>query len=316
LIQKKKKKKKDNLPEHVKEQAYFEEASISVNAGYYLNTPKKKHVAVEFICMTEGEDYWTTLHWSSASNHWYTAAEALIRRDSTLVGWWKIENLQHPQYTAPVDSPVEELEYADPLEEVILGGLHHIATLQGPQLFDTQEPILPQIEAAVESGLHIPLDIPPVAAAPIMVATSGSNTLDYIPMLQPAQASVSQSGQTITVATSTNGGLKGTPSAPFDRDRKKSHAFLITFAIYHFANRKNEAMSNPATCVTTCLTFIQGDMMEPWKEEQMYKLQAHIAGGTDETDKDHWIAFEQDFKDSFTNTNRKNKAFNELTALK
>jgi len=29
-----------------------------------------------------------------------------------------------------------------------------------------------------------------------------------------------------------------------------------------------------------------------------------------------WITFEQDFKDFFTNTNRKNKAFNELTALK
>jgi len=77
----------DDLPEHVKGQAYFKGASQSVNTGYYLNTPKKKHVTVEFIHMTEGEDYWTTLHWSGTSNHWYTAAEALIRRDSTLVGW-------------------------------------------------------------------------------------------------------------------------------------------------------------------------------------------------------------------------------------
>jgi len=306
----------DDLPEHVKGQVYFEDTSQSVNTGYYLNTPKKKHIVVEFICTTEGEDYWTTLYWSGTSNYWYTAAEALIRKDSIFVSWWKIEDPQHPQYTAPVDSPAEELEYTDPLEEVILGGLHHIATLQGSQSFIEQEPILPQIKAAVELGLHIPLDIPPVATEPITVATSGFNTLDYIPMLQPVQASVSQSGQTITVATSTNGGLKGTPPAPFDGDRKKSHAFLIAFAIYHFTNRKNEAMSNPATHVTTCLTFMQGDMMEPWKEEQMYKLQAHIAGGTDETDEDHWIAFEQDFKVSFTNTNRKNKAFNKLTTLK
>jgi len=48
----------------------------------------------------------------------------------------------------------------------------------------------------------------------------------------------------------------------------------------------------------------------------MIKLQTRLAGGTDETDEDHWIAFEQDFKDSFTNTNRKNKVFNELTTLK
>ena len=77
----------DDLPEHVKGQAYFKEASLSVNQGYYINTPKKKHIAVEFIHTTEGEDYWTTLHWSSASNHWYTATEALIKRDSTIVGW-------------------------------------------------------------------------------------------------------------------------------------------------------------------------------------------------------------------------------------
>ena len=118
------------------------------------------------------------------------------------------------------------------------------------------------------------------------------------------------------VAASTNGGLKGTPPAPFDGYRKKSHAFLIAFNIYHFANCKNEAMSNAATHITTCLTFMQGDMMEPWKEEQMSKLMQRLADGTDETDKDHWNAFEQDFKDSFTNTNRKNEAFNELTALK
>jgi len=253
----------DDLPEHIKGQAYFEEAFLSVNTGYYINTPKKKHVVVEFIHITEGEDYWTTLHWSSASNYWYTAAEALIRRDSTITGWWKFEDPQHPQYTAPTDSPTEKLEYTDPLEDVILGGLHHIATLQGPQLFSPQEPILPQIQAAVKLGLHIPLDIPPVAAAPITVAISGSNTLEYIPMSQPAQASVSQGRQTITVAASTNGGLKGTPPAAFDRDRKKSYAFLVAFAIYHFTNRKNEAMSNPAIRITTCLIFMQGEMMEP-----------------------------------------------------
>ena len=234
----------------------------------------------------------------------------MIKRDSTITGWWKIEDPQHPQYTAPALSPIEELEYTDPLEE-ISDKLRSLATLQ-----ESQEPTLPQIEAAVKGEPYIPPDIPPVTAAPITVATLGFNTLEYIPMSQPAQASVSQSGQTITVAASTNGGLKGTPPAPFDGDRKKSHAFLIAFNIYHFANRKNEAMSNVATRITTCLTFMQGDMMEPWKEEQMSKLLQRLDDGTDETDEDHWNAFEQDFKDSFTNTNRKNEAFNELTALK
>jgi len=56
--------------------------------------------------------------------------------------------------------------------------------------------------------------------------------------------------------------------------------------------------------------------MEPWKEEQMIKLQTRLARGMDKTDEDHWTIFEQDFKDSFTNTNRKNEVFNKLTALR
>jgi len=56
--------------------------------------------------------------------------------------------------------------------------------------------------------------------------------------------------------------------------------------------------------------------MEPWKEEQMVKLEARIAGGTADTEEIHWTKFEQAFKDSFTNTNRKQEAFNQLIRLK
>ena len=75
-------------------------------------------------------------------------------------------------------------------------------------------------------------------------------------------------------------------------------------------------MSNPATRVTTALTYMQGPMMEPWKEEQMINLEARIAGGELDTNKIHWTEFEQAFKDSFTNTNRKQEAFNQLIKLK
>jgi len=75
-------------------------------------------------------------------------------------------------------------------------------------------------------------------------------------------------------------------------------------------------MSNPATCVTTALTYMQGNMMEPWKEEQMTKLENHITGGTPDTEEVHWTEFEQAFKDAFTNANRKQEAFNSLIKLK
>jgi len=61
---------------------------------------------------------------------------------------------------------------------------------------------------------------------------------------------------------------------------------------------------------------MQGNMMEPWKEEQMTKLEARIAGGIVDTKEVHWTKFEQAFKDSFTNANRKQEAFNNLIKLK
>ena len=56
--------------------------------------------------------------------------------------------------------------------------------------------------------------------------------------------------------------------------------------------------------------------MEPWKEEQMTKLEDRINGGTPDTEETHWTEFEQAFKDAFTNANRKQEAFNSLIKLK
>ena len=61
---------------------------------------------------------------------------------------------------------------------------------------------------------------------------------------------------------------------------------------------------------------MQGPMIEPWKEEQMVNLEACITGGTADTKEIHWTEFEQAFKNSFTNTNRKQEAFNQLVKLK
>jgi len=332
----------DNLPSHIKGQAYFEDysrtgGSLNKSTGYYIDGPNQKHCAIEFI-EVDGEDYWTALHWNNVEEFWYTARPALIPRNNKLeLGWWSLDDPQHPNYIDPEQFaetsegphlPIKAHPSAH--EEILAGGIHHIATLQGALPLSAQEPILPQIEEAVTQGISIPLDITPIAAilppltqgpptAPIPVATSAQgNTLSYVPMSgpqQPIQVAASR-GQTITVAAATNGGLKGTPPQPFEGDRNKSHAFLVAFGIFRFANQKNEAMSNPATRVTTTLTYMQGNMMEPWKEEQMTKLETRITGGVADTDEIHWTEFKQAFKDSFTNANRKQEAFNSLIKLK
>ena len=130
-------------------------------------------------------------------------------------------------------------------------------------------------------------------------------------------AATGGTGQTITVAaTSTNGGLKGTPPPMFDSNRDKSHKFLVNFRIYQFTNRNNDAMSNPATCVTTALTYMGGPLVDPWKEQQMEELQRRITRGTTDTDERHWTTFEQAFKDTFYNVNIKAEAYQKLENLK
>jgi len=130
-------------------------------------------------------------------------------------------------------------------------------------------------------------------------------------------ATTGGTGQTITIAAaSTNGGLKGTPPPHFSGDRDTSHNFLVNFGIFRFANRNNDAMSNPATRVTTALTYMGRTLVDPWKEQQMTELQACIARGTTDTDEVHWTTFEQAFKDTFYNTNIKAEAYQKLEKLK
>jgi len=254
------------------------------------------------------------------------------------LGWWNIYDSQYLDFLREGSSQqiIEETQQ----EEILAGGLHYVATLGGILPLSPQEPILPQIKQAVAQGISIPLNVTPAAevlsplsqgpstscicrsgppTVPITVTTSiGGSSLSHIPMAgpqQPAQVATSR-GQTIMVTAASNGGLKGTPPQPFKGDRNKSHAFLVVFGIFWFANQKNKAMSNPATQVTTALTYMQENMMEPWKEEQMTKLKACITGGTVDTEEIHWTEFEQAFKDFFTNTNRKQNAFNNLIKLK
>ena len=265
---------------------------MNQDTGYYVSTGTEK-LAVEFITANR-EDNWTQLRRETDST-WYTTKEALVPKENRLLGWWNIDNSQHPDFFIhhPEHTPA-------PPEETLAGGLYHITTLQGVTPFTPQTPILPQIEAAATQGIAIPVDITPVAStlpaastsvsvipsvapsAPVIVTTSGPNTLTYIPPTMSGQAgglgqhtggaasiaaTTGGTGQTVTVAAaSSNRGLKGTPPPHFSGDRDTSHSFLVNFGIFRFTNRNNDAMSNPATHVTTALTYMGRILVDPWKE--------------------------------------------------
>jgi len=112
-----------------------------------------------------------------------------------------------------------------------------------------------------------------------------------------------------------NGALRGCPPPTFDGDRTKSGNFLLAFRIWKFTNRAHEVMTNPATRTTTALSYIAGPLVEAWKEEQLTLLERNIANHITEGDEAHWVTFKTNFKNTFTNTNKKNGTYRELQVL-
>ena len=95
-------------------------------------------------------------------------------------GYWNITDPQHPDY-------VELFGQAEPEEEIIAGGTHHIITLQGSQPLSPVAPILPQIVETAEAGHSIPTDITPVAA---MSQINTTNTTGSLVPSSPLMSSI------------------------------------------------------------------------------------------------------------------------------
>ena len=215
-------------------------------------------------------------------------------------------------------------------------------TLEGPQAqLSPTHLVLPVIEQAAAQGEDIPVDIQPITSTSAVVIQNlpppPPIVIPVAPMAQPgaqiqtqlvhppqqaggqAQQQAQPAGQQQQAAQpahiNVNGALKGNPPTPFDGTRSKSSGFLVTFNLFRAANRHNEAMSNPYSHVTTALTYMTGDVMEPWKEDQLNLLNDRITAGYQDDDEQLWNLFEADFRQAFTNTHKAKDAQRELKNL-
>jgi len=126
-----------------------------------------------------------------------------------------------------------------------------------------------------------------------------------------------QEEQRINVITSpSNGALKGNPPPIFNGDRSTTRKFINNFDLWKALNQQNDIMRKPFSRVVTLLTYMDGSLVDAWKEEQMFKLQEAINDGAQETDKDLWDSFMERFKLAFTNQNQRKEAYQKLYKLK
>jgi len=224
----------DDLPAHVKGGAYFEyHGARHKDTGYYIDLPKKARRVVEFV-KVEDNDFWVKLLWKD--NQWYTNQGGVLH--TTKLSAWKETDPQHPHYINPdhyspmLHTAIEQ----SPDEKILAGGVHHIATLQGSNPFTEQAPILPQIEAAVQQGINIPLDTTPAAAIypQLSIQTTMAAQQEEINV---AAGQSRQEAQKINVITSpANGALKGNLPPIFTGDRSTTRKFINNFDLWKAIN--------------------------------------------------------------------------------
>jgi Retrotransposon gag protein len=68
-------------------------------------------------------------------------------------------------------------------------------------------------------------------------------------------------------------------------------------------------MNNPFNRVLMALSYIKGERVNDWQEEQLTKLESTTHQHNEEV---IWTKFEQAFKDAFTDSNKKQRAYKKL----
>ena len=296
----------DDLPLHVKGTAYWVNHSTRPS-GYYYEEPGQEPVPVEFI-----NDAWHILHFVSTERFYRTHASYRVNPNDSNVGlgrWYEndpanpnnqitptvqIQSTNLTDYRAPSPSPSE----SEPENQA--------TETWGPQ----NEPF---DEAVVAPG---PLDEVLADALGPIVTLQGSLPLD------PPQQEIMSVNVTTTTSAPTapsNGGMRGVPPTIFDGTRSNADDFWGQLRRFKMVNQNHEAMKVPYDRVLTALTYMRGPLINDWVDQQEKKLARRIDTSTTnwvvETNEILWTEFETAFLAAWTDTSKKQTAFNQLMRL-
>ena len=296
----------DDLPPHVKGTAYWVNHSTRAS-GYYYEEPGKEPVPVEFI-----NDAWYLLHFVSTERFYGTRASFRVNPDdpNIALGRWyendptnpnhqitptvRIQTTNLTDYRAPSPSHSDSEPENQPVET------------WGPQ----NEPFE---EAVVAPG---PLDEVLADALGPIVTLQGSLPLD-----PPQQEAMSVNVTTTAPAQNppSSGGMRGVPPTIFDGTRSRADDFMGQFRRFKMVNRTHEAMKVPYDRVLTALTYMRGPLINDWIDQQEKRLEARVdttkRGHIQETDEVLWNDFEAAFLAAWTDTSKKQNAYDQLMRL-
>ena len=293
----------DDLPAHIKGTAYWI-THKTCPSGYYYAESKQEPTPVEFI-----NDAWYILHFSHAERIFGTCASYRIDPNDQNVGLgrWYENDPANPanQYTPTVQISTTNLtEYRAPSPAISESDNdnHHSETW-GPT---ADEPL---DETIAVPG---PLDESLAATLEPVVSLQGPLPLDL------PQETMSVNVTTTAPAQNppSSGGMRRVPPTIFDGTRSKADDFWGQFQRFKLVNHAHEAMKVPFDRVLMALTYMRGPLINNWVDQQEKKLAAQI----DSTKHNHvreedevlWSEFETSFLDAWTDTSKKQNAYDQL----
>jgi Retrotransposon gag protein len=109
--------------------------------------------------------------------------------------------------------------------------------------------------------------------------------------------------------------LQGTAPMIFTSERSLSKTFMHDFKIYKIMNPLADVMKQLYVCVAMALSLIRGPKVDDWVNGQLNNLEQK-ACMTPRSDKTLWTEFKAAFTSAFTDTTKKEDAYQKLKHLK
>ena len=311
----------DDLPVHVKGIIrWYPDAQPQ--AGYYI--PKKYSPSREFEPLEFINNQWFGLfrHPETSTTHLCTRANAAIPIENRLgIGYWDITDPEHPDY---IHGTIENINVDPP-------------SPPDPSSAVTIYVALPENTPAPQTHYSSPTPGLTIAStSTVTFPTAPSPTTIPVQTTQPTTMSASTTGgqsgggggggggggtapAAATAPTPSSGGMQGIQPPIFDGTRAHADDFWAQFRRYKMVNRTHDSMTKAYNRVLTALTYIRGPMINDWVNTQENNLIAR----TDTTKPNHvheddevlWAKFETAFHDTWTDTSKKQNAYNQLMKL-
>ena len=305
----------DDLPVHVKGIVrWYPDAQPQ--AGYYI--PKKYSPSGDFEPLEFINNQWFGLfkHLETSTTHFCTRASAAIPIINRLgIGYWDVTDPEHPDFIpteninvdppSPPDSSSAVTIYAAPPENTPALQTHYSSPTPGLTIASTSTVTFPTAPS--------PTTIPAPTQPTIMsVSATGGRS-----------GGGGGGGGTAPAAaaapTPSNGGMQGIQPPIFDGTRAHADDFWAQFRRYKMVNRTHDSMTKAYDRVLTALTYIRGPMINDWVNNQ----EKNLIERTDTTKPNHvceddevlWAEFEQAFHDAWTDTSKKQNAYDQLMKL-